>query len=177
MDPQFWNEVHPVVVHFPIALLLIAPVFVLFGTLLPGTRGRTFLSAALVLMSMGTVGTLLARLTGSVAATGSIPGMNARHVLADHSEMAEITIILFSVLTISFGVTLWTIWYRRLKRALVLQRVLPLLFLIFYGAGILQLLRTASLGVRLTHEFGVHLHAQPRAKVAFAQGETGSVEN
>jgi uncharacterized membrane protein len=128
-------------------------------------------------MSVGTVGTLVARLTGSAAAAAPVPGMDARQVLTNHSEMAEITIIIFSVLTIAFGVTLWTIWYRQLKHALVLQRVLPLLFLVFYGAGILQLLRTASLGVRLTHEFGVHLHPQPRARVASARGESGSVEN
>ncbi len=43
-----WDGLHPLVVHFPIALLLVAPVFVVLGLVLP-RAGRGFLVGALVL--------------------------------------------------------------------------------------------------------------------------------
>jgi uncharacterized membrane protein len=173
MNPHSWNEIHPVIVHFPIALLLIAPVFVLLGALLPGTRGRTFLSAALLLMSGGVIGTTLARLTGSLSRSPELD-TSARQVLENHAETSDVTSILFLVLTVAFALTLWTIWYRQLKHSRTLQRTLPLVFLVFYSAGVVLLLRTADLGMRLTHEFGSQLHGQTKSRMATAQGDTGS---
>jgi uncharacterized membrane protein len=50
-----WNELHPLVVHFPIALLLVAPLFVLMGALWPRRTGVYFLGSALILISVGTL--------------------------------------------------------------------------------------------------------------------------
>jgi uncharacterized membrane protein len=172
MNPQSWNEIHPLIVHFPIALLLIAPVFVLLGALLPGTRGRTFLSAALLLMSAGALGTTLARLTGNLHPSSELE-TKAREVLENHAEMSDLTSILFLVLTIAFAVTLWTIWYRQLKHSRVLQRTLPLMFLVFYSTGVVLLLRTAELGMRLTHEFGAQLHGQAKTRMATTRTDPG----
>ena len=55
-----WDALHPLVIHFPIALLLIAPVFVFVGALLAPAKGRPYLMAAMFLLLLGTAGTFIA---------------------------------------------------------------------------------------------------------------------
>ncbi len=55
-----WDAWHPLIIHFPIALLLVAPVLVLLRILLP-KQGRGLLIAAFVVMALGTIGTYIAR--------------------------------------------------------------------------------------------------------------------
>ena len=50
-----WTELHPLVIHFPIALLLVAPLFIIIGMIVNPQKGRPFLIAALILMLLGTV--------------------------------------------------------------------------------------------------------------------------
>lgn len=170
--PLPWNELHPVLVHFPIALLLIAPLFVLLGAFQPNTRGRTLLFSALVLMCLGTAGAFAARISGGAAARTAVQSADARRVFENHQALAEVTSIVFAVLTVAFAMTLWTIWYRNLSYSPVLQRVVPLVFLVFYGAGILLLLDTAHLGEHLTHEYGVNLRSP--AQGGLRPAESGS---
>jgi uncharacterized membrane protein len=160
-----WNELHPLVVHFPVALLLIAPLFVLLGASQANARGRTLLFAALVLMCLGTAGAFAARFSGSAAVHTAMQSADAHRVLEHHEELAEVTSIVFAVLTVAFAVTLWTIWYRNLSHSHLLQKLVPLVFLVFYGAGILLLMDTAHLGGRLTHEFGVNVKGPVRTRV------------
>ena len=60
-----WTELHPLVIHFPIALLLVAPLFIVAGIIANPQKGRPFLVVALSLMVLGTVGTVLAVATGA----------------------------------------------------------------------------------------------------------------
>ncbi len=156
------SQIHPALVHFPIALLLIAPLFILLGAFQRDTRGRTLLFSALLMMCLGTGGAFLARWSGNAAAQAAAPSGLAHQVLENHEELAETTSIVFAVLTVAFAAILGTIWYRNLASCRVLQRAVPLVFLVFYGAGILLLVNTAHLGGRLTHEFGVGLKAPSR---------------
>ena len=48
-----WSELHPLVIHFPIALLLVAPLFIIAGILMNPQKGRPFLIAAFSLMLRG----------------------------------------------------------------------------------------------------------------------------
>ena len=66
-----WDALHPLVIHFPIALLLIAPIFVLLGALLQPAKGRPYLLAATVLLLLGTAGTFIAVETGEAVAEGA----------------------------------------------------------------------------------------------------------
>ena len=38
-----WDGLHPLIIHFPIVLLLVAPVLVLIGALLAPEKGRPLL--------------------------------------------------------------------------------------------------------------------------------------
>jgi uncharacterized membrane protein len=151
-----WSELHPLVIHFPIALLLVAPVFIIVGILMKSQHGRPFLIAALTLMVLGTIGTIVAVLTGEAAAEVAhrTAGMSA--VLERHQELAETTRDIFGVLSVIFAAILFVPRFLRREDTVAAARILPLAFLVFYVAGTVVLVNTAHNGGRLVHEFGVH---------------------
>ena len=132
-----WEGLHPIIVHFPIALLMIAPVIIILGLLMP-KNGRAVLISAFVLMLIGTIATFVAVSTGDAA-----------------GELAETTQTVFAALTTIFGVMLFApmIFKKELSRKIVIP--LNVAFLVFYGAGVVLLMNTAHQGGRLVHEFGV----------------------
>jgi uncharacterized membrane protein len=151
-----WSEIHPLVIHFPIALLLVAPLFVIGGVILAPLKGRPFLIAALALMVMGTAGTFMAIATGEAAGEVADRTAAMSAVLEHHEDLAETTRIIFSVLTVIFAAILFL--PRLLKRELTtaVARILPVAFLLLYGAGTIVLVNTAHNGGRLVHELGIH---------------------
>ncbi len=58
-----WDGLHPLIVHFPIALLMVVPVLLVLGMIFRDGR-RLFSVAALVLMLMGTAAAYVAVETG-----------------------------------------------------------------------------------------------------------------
>jgi uncharacterized membrane protein len=149
-----WQGLHPLVVHFPIALLLTAPLFIVIGALRK-RGGSPFLIAALILMTLGTAGTFLAAATGEAAGRIAERTPEISAVLERHEELAEITRITFSALTAVFAAIVLV--PRILPRAAgrVVSMALPLVFLVLYAAGTVVLANTAHNGGRLVHEFGV----------------------
>lgn len=150
-----WNRLHPLIIHFPIALLLVAPLFVIVGVILTPPKGRALLTSALILTVIGTVSLFVSLETGDAA--GKLVGRPAQveQVLAAHERLAETTCLLFSVITAVFAhlILLPRILKRELNRAL--NASLLAAFLILYGTGVLFLVNTAHQGGRLVHEFGV----------------------
>ena len=62
-----WEGLHPLIIHFPIVLLLVAPLLFLVGALLKPEKGRPVLYVALALMVAGTLSVFLAAATGEAA--------------------------------------------------------------------------------------------------------------
>jgi uncharacterized membrane protein len=156
-----WDALHPMIVHFPIALLLVAPLFVGIGVLLQPETGRRYLVSALILMALGTAAVFVALETGEAAAklAERTPEINA--VLEHHEELAEATRVVFSVLTVIFAAMLFLPRLLRRSSGWLVSRALPLVFLVLYGAGMLLLVNTAHNGGRLVHEFGVKAMMAP----------------
>ncbi len=149
-----WHGLHPLVVHFPIALLLTAPLFVALGAL-RGREGKSLLVSALVLMALGTISTFRAVATGEAAGriADRTPEINA--VLERHEELAEATRITFSILTVVFAaIVVAPSVFRRIPPRLV-SSALPFLCLLFYAGAALLLANTAHNGGRLVHDLGV----------------------
>jgi uncharacterized membrane protein len=148
-----WNALHPLVIHFPIALLLIAPLFVVVGAVISPPKGRAFLMSALILMVLGTVSVFLAVETGEAA--GQVAGLTPaiKATLKQHQDLAETTRVLFSLLTVAFAALLFVSGSLELDRRL--NAALLAAFLIFYATGALFLVNTARHGGHLVHEFGV----------------------
>jgi uncharacterized membrane protein len=156
-----WTELHPLVIHFPIALLLVAPLFIVAGILMNPRKGRPYLVAALCLMILGTVGTVLAVLTGEAAAEVAHRTAGVSAVLERHQELAEITRDIFGLLSVIFAAILFVPRFLKRETTTAAARILPLAFLLFYGAGTVVLVNTAHNGGRLVHEFGVHAVLAP----------------
>src|SRR5438270_12490766 len=84
-----WDALHPLVIHFPIALLLIAPIFVLLGALLQPAKGRPYLIAATVLLLLGTAGTFIAVETGEAAGEIAERRAGVQQIPETHEPLAE----------------------------------------------------------------------------------------
>lgn len=150
-----WPAIHPLLVHFPIALLLIAPLFVVIGALCKPERGFPFLTVALILMALGTAGTFAAASSGEAAGelAGNVPQTKA--VLEQHEELAEITQIAFSALTLIFAAIIFIPRLLKREPSRAIATALPLAFLMLYATGAVSLANTAHQGGRLVHELGV----------------------
>ena len=156
-----WSELHPLIIHFPIALLLVVPLFVAGAIILDPQKGRPFLVAAFSLMVLGTLGTVFAVATGEAAAEVAHRSLAASAVLERHQELAETTRDIFALLTVIFAALLFLPRYFKKETTLAAARILPIAFLVFYVAGTVVLINTAHHGGRLVHEFGVHSIVQP----------------
>ena len=154
-----WDAAHPIVVHFPIALLLVTPMFILLGVILRPARGRGLLYSALLLMALGTVGAYVAHEAGHAAEHAAdhaeqIPP-EARATVDRHEDLGKDTVVVFVVLTLVFAaLVLVPDFAPRFKTPLV-TRILPAVFLLLYFAGLSVLTNTAYLGGRLVHEYGI----------------------
>ena len=149
-----WDALHPLIIHFPIALLLITPILILIGLFFPKKAGG-FLTAAFVVMLLGTIASYVAISTGDAASelVDRTPAIEA--VLERHEELADTTRSVFTALTAIFGAILFAPMLFKKPLSQTIMIPLGLAFLLFYGAGMVLLINTAHQGGRLVHEFGV----------------------
>ena len=151
-----WDSLHPLIIHFPIVLLLLCPLFILISTILRPGRGRPYMIAALVVLLLGTVSLFVSIETGEAAAelADRTDAMSA--VLKSHQELAADTRNIFTVLSGILLVIFALPLALRRRDSRLFSTVLPLTFLALYSVGALLLINTAHAGGRLVHEFGVH---------------------
>ncbi len=151
---------HVLLIHFPIALLLVAPLFVLLGALV-AARWQGFAVTAALLMILGTAGTWVAVSTGEDARDAVEDASDqALEVMDQHEELGELTRNVYTGVTAAYVlfVFLTLVWSPISKAAIRIP--LGLIFLVLSGGAALYLASTAHLGGRLVHEFGI------RAKLA-----------
>ncbi|MFL5395905.1 MAG: DUF2231 domain-containing protein [Myxococcales bacterium] len=148
-----WNAIHPLVVHFPIALLLVAPVLALVGV---AANQRAFLVSALLLMSFGTAAAWLAVATGEAASEVAKAFPHAEAVLDRHQDLAETACTLATVVTLVYAALLFApvALKRPLRRAASLAAHVG--FLAVYAVTAVHLVQTAHHGGVLVHQLGVH---------------------
>lgn len=166
-----WDGLHPIIVHFPIALLIVTPILILLGMFF-AKSSRTFMISAFILMVIGTIATYIAVATGDSAGELAERMANVENVLENHEELAETTRTVFTALTIIFGAIIFVpmIFKKELGQKILIP--LSLAFLLFYGAGTVLLLNTAHEGGRLVHEFGVRAMMANSAQKGVADPNT-----
>ncbi len=157
-----WDGLHPLIIHFPIVLLLVAPLFVILGVLMPKS-GRAMYLAALVLMVLGTLAALVSYQTGEAAGklAERTPQINA--AIERHEDLAETTRLLFSILTVIFACLLYVPKFLKFEIGRKTQALAAIIFLFFYASGALVLVNTAHQGGMLVHQYGVHALVAPDA--------------
>lgn len=150
-----WDAVHPLIVHFPIALLLVAPLLIVIGLFLP-KHGRGLFIGALVVMVLGTIGTYFAVATGEAAGelAERTPGMAG--VLERHEELAETVRAIFTTLTVVFAAILFVPSILKKGLGRKTASVVVLAFLLLYAGGAILLANVGHQGGMLVHQYGVH---------------------
>lgn len=149
-----WNSMHPIVVHLPIGILAVMPVLLVlsmvFGRRNPGLAGAT-----LVTMLVGVGALFIAVMTGEAAADIVVPMGDAKAILHEHEEMAEMCRNIFAGLAAAYLVVL-------LIAAGLKDRLKPagwvamhLVYLVLFLAALLPLMNTGHLGGRLVHQYGI----------------------
>ena len=151
-----WESLHPLIIHFPIVLLLLSPLFLLIGAALSPAKGLPYRYAGLLILLLGTVSLFVAAATGEAAGELAERGGGVDAVLTAHENLASETRLLFVGLSVILlgMIALPRILHRQETR--LSSTFMPLAYLVFYSVGILYLVNTAHAGGRLVHEFGVH---------------------
>lgn len=151
-----WDSMHPLIIHFPIALLLLSPLFILISAIMRPPKGRPYMIAALLVLVLGTGSPFIAGSTGHAASELAERGGAVDAVLEAHEDLASETQIVFAGLSaILLGMFFVPRAFRR-QESRLFSTFLPLAFLALYGVGFIFLVNTAHAGGRLVHEFGVH---------------------
>lgn len=161
-----WDAMHPLVVHFPIALLLVAPVFVVMAAVWRRYELPLGVSA-LTLMVLGVIGAFVAVATGE-AGEGAVRTAAAEAALERHEELAEIVEATFATLAGAFAVIVFAPPVLRRWRHLppaprlagAVRAAVYFVFLVVYAIGCLILASAAHEGGRLVHELGVRAGMQ-----------------
>ena len=151
-----WDAMHPLIIHFPIVLLLLSPVFILIAAVLRPPKNRPYMTAALITLLLGTISLFLAASSGEEAAELADRAGGVNSVLAAHEALASTCEFVFAAYAAIFaGVYVWP-YLRRREQTRLTSTVAPLVFLALYSVGLIYLVNTAHAGGRLVHEFGVH---------------------
>ncbi|HEY3399175.1 MAG TPA: DUF2231 domain-containing protein [Geothrix sp.] len=152
--PPF-NHLHPVIVHFPIGLLAMAPALFLLGALWPAQR-RGIHAVALGLLVLGLLGALAALATGEAAESFARRTPELRAALEHHEVSAQWTAAIFGLLTVAWFAHLGLSRFRHRDLPPGAVRALFILWLLVSVMGVAALLRTGHLGGRMVHELHTH---------------------
>jgi uncharacterized membrane protein len=152
--PGWAPNLHPLIIHFPIALLIAAAMVDLVDTLFE--RPPWLGVGATSLYLVGAAAAVVAYVTGrQAAATVFVPGM-AHPIVEDHRAWALLTTWYVGIVAVARVSALLAGFPRaRAHRALLLMAAL---------IGVLFLQQTAERGARLVYEHGVGVIAAPGSR-------------
>lgn len=155
--PSMWRTElwHPLVVHFPIALLLVGTLFRI-GAVLPGVGRLSFLRpAGQTLLVLGTAGVWAAVYTGSLADSIVVRSLCDPTVLETHENLSYTTAYLFSGYIaadlVHYGLKRW-LFSEAFRGAALFRRVLLLAALGLALGGSATLVYVSHLGSSLVYQ-------------------------
>jgi uncharacterized membrane protein len=155
-----WNHIHPALVHFPIALLTVAPLLVLVGLLWPAQR-RGMHTSAMILLVFGLGGLFLALASGDAVERFAKATPALLTGVREHELLAQKTTLIFGLLVLTFLV-LWGLpLLRRRELPRNLERGLLMLWLLLSLGGVLVLAQTGHAGGHLVHDLHDHAYPEP----------------
>ncbi|MBU1680627.1 MAG: hypothetical protein KKD86_17525 [Bacteroidetes bacterium] len=149
MTPDWAPNIHPIIVHFPIALLIVA-VFFHFLSLFfkkPGWLSKTTMS----LYVIGSLSSIAAFFSGRAAADSLDLPSNVINTLTDHADWAEYTMWFFGLFTIVY-IIFWLFEEKYFKN--FAAYIKPFLF-IFGFSGLFLVYQTGDNGAKMVYGYGL----------------------
>lgn len=146
------THLHPMIVHFPIALLIVGFLSDLVGLL---TKREFFTQAGFYLFTLGALGVIAAFITGSQAGDGIVEAGALKRALETHEGAAELTIWVVSIAAV-FRIALFLLKkysgvLKMVSLALGLLAVMAIARTGYYGG---ELVYKHAAGVQLDLGFG-----------------------
>ncbi len=139
--------IHPIVVHFPIALLVTGFLIDLAGAILK----RSWLThAGFLLLVIGALGAVVAARSGEAAEDQILQTPALRDTLEEHEEGGKRAMWVFLVLAALRSVLAWRGWFGSAVRWV---------FLVLWAAGLALLLEAAWHGGELVYRHGAGVAA------------------
>lgn len=150
---------HPILVHFSIALLFASVLFDLLGTSL---SRDSFHEGALWLLGLGLGGGITAAVAGVMAEDAAEKAGVAESLIERHESLAQVTLAIMAVLLLS----------RLLLRNRFTTRTFAA-YLVVATAGLLTLIATGHTGGDLVYKHGAGVMTAPQAFRPIAQHRHG----
>jgi uncharacterized membrane protein len=142
------THLHPMIVHFPIALLIVGFLSDLIGAFF---KKEFFSKAGFYLLILGTAGVIAAYLSGNIAGDGVSEAGTLKQALENHEEAAELSLWLMVIASVvRIGIVVFKKYTGMFKWAAI----------VLFFAGILSIARTGYYGGELVfkHAAGVQLN-------------------
>ncbi|MCL4837943.1 MAG: hypothetical protein KJ058_08265 [Thermoanaerobaculia bacterium] len=149
-----WETLHPLVVHFPVALLLVAPWLVLPGFCARPRRARPYLVAALVLLAAGAAAGFLAIETGEASAARVLLPAGGEEALDHHARLGRL--VPWAAAGVALALAGYLAWSSRRPAPPPAARRAALAAWLAAALAVAGLVAaTGTAGGRLVHELGV----------------------
>jgi uncharacterized membrane protein len=159
MLPPFppWEGMHPLLVHFPIVLLFLAPLPALLAVVMPGRR-VLFTALAFAVMTLAALAAVVTVESGEAAAESAhhrgLETPAIHDTMHEHAELAEATRNTAIVLMLLLGGAL--IGFRKRKVAGATASGIALVLLAGTLAAAVLVTKAGYEGGQLVHRYGVH---------------------
>lgn len=134
------SHLHPMIVHFPIALLIVGFLAEVVGLVL---KKEFFITAAFYLLVLGTLGVIAAFITGDIAGDGVSETGQLKNALETHEHAAQLTLWLMVGAAV---VRIALVWMKKFNG--ILKYAAFVLFLV----GVLSVARTGYYGGELVYK-------------------------
>ncbi len=142
--PEWAPNIHPILVHFPIAIILLAVLMDLLNFFLPDKWWDALKTT--ILHGFGAVSAIVAYYTGSIAADSIFLPSGAQSVLNEHADWALWTVWFFGIYAL---LRIAVHWYEKMD-----QKVIRIGLFVIVLPGIFFLYETGDHGAEMVFGYG-----------------------
>jgi uncharacterized membrane protein len=142
--PEWAPNIHPIIVHFPIAIILLAVLMDLLNFFLPDKWWDDLKST--ILYSIGAVSAIAAYYTGTLAADSVFLPSEAQSVLNEHADWALWTVWFFGIYAL---LRILLHWYQKMD-----QKMIRIGLFVIALPGVFFLYETGDHGAEMVFGYG-----------------------